>query len=718
MFQLEDKPVFHIPHALRRVLVPLALAVISSVVYANTIGNDFVWDDEHLILLDNRLTDDSPVHTLFTVDFFAQHDDKVRYGYYRPVVTLSYFLELTIFGRNATGFHLMNLLMHIMCVLLVWSLGRRLFEGKEAWAVAGAMLFAVHPVHTESVSWISGRTDVLATLFFLLALNVHIRFNDASRTRSLATVLISCACLMAAILSKEVALSFPIVVFIWGRAMEKRKLLPSIVKSLPYVAVIVVYGLWRFLVISVDVNSAPFQPIHIWALTAAKTFWLYIGELFWPLPLMAHQRNPWLIWFDWTWIASILGSAAAIAIGIFLRKRRPYGFLYLAFCASFLPIANIIRISAPLEMGFPMAERFLYLPSVFFCLAVGYVVMSIIRVRGIGPAIIALLMVACGAATISRNRDWTDNISFFTVTLEGTPDSSYFMGLLAGAHLRSGRLEEAEKMYRQSLSTYKKQTGNDQPVFAIGLALTLVHRGRYEDALAISKPLELVVTENATLAFVVGESYRKMHRLDEAEGAYVRSLSIQKDHLPSRIGLALVASSRGDHERALKIYKTILDIKSELPIVHEAMGEMHRRMGKIDKAIEEFEKAVDMSPSNYVAYGSLGSIAAGKKDFDRAQIYYRKALELNPEFHEATISLAMIQVERGNVSEAEQSMLSVLAKDKKNTSALLNLGILYAQLGRIGKSRYMLNTLLTLEPDNVRAKAVLDHIDRETGGDR
>ncbi len=709
---------FHIPHAARRVLVPLALAVISFVVYANTIGNGFVWDDEHLILLDNRLTDDSPVHTLFTVDFFAQHDDKVKYGYYRPVVTLSYFLELTTFGRSATGFHLMNLLMHVICVLLVWSLGMRLFEGKEAWAVAGAMLFAVHPVHTESVSWISGRTDVLATLFFLAALNVHIRFKGASRARRSVTVIIACVCLMAAILSKEVALSFPIVIFIWERAVEKRKLLPSIAKSLSYVAVIVAYGLWRFLLISVDVNASPHQPFHIWALTAAKTFWLYIGELFWPLPLMAHQINPWLTQFDWRWVASGLALVATVGIGFFLRKRRPAGFLYLAFAASLIPMANIIRISAPLDMGFPMAERFLYLPSVFFCLALGYVIIGLVRTKWIGPAIMALLLVACGAATTIRNRDWADDISFFSVTLEKAPGSSYFMGLLAGARLRRGRLEEAEEMYRQALSTYKKQTGNDQPAFAIGLALTLVHRGRYKDALNISKPLELVMTENATLAFVVGESYRKMHKLDEAEGAYVRSLSIQKDYLPSRIGLALVASSRGDHQRALQIYKTVIDIESGLPIVHEAMGEMHRRMGKIDKAIEEFEKAIEQDPSNYVAYGSLGSIAAAKKDFDRAQTHYRKALDLNPEFHEATISLAMIQAERGNLEKAEQSMASVLAKDGKNTAALLNLGILYAKLGRIGRARYMLNTLLALDPGHVRAKTVLEQIDRETRGGR
>jgi len=326
--------------------------------------------------------------------------------------------------------------------------------------------------------------------------------------------------------------------------------------------------------------------------------------------------------------------------------------------------------------------------------------------------------VGSGGATLVRNADWRSNETFFLATLEQVPDSSTFMGLLAGTHLRMGHLEEAEKMYRQALSTYQKQTGNDHPLFATGLALTLVHRGRPGEALAISKPLDRVMTENVTLSYVVGESYRKLNKLDEAEGAYVRSLSIEKDHLPSRIGLALVASSRGDHERALKIYKTILDIESDLPIVHEAMGEMHRRMGKIDKAIEEFEKALDMNPSNFVAHGSLGSIAAAKKDFDTAQAHYRKALELNPEFHDATISLAMIQAEKGNKLEAEQAMLEVLSKDGKNTSALLNLGILYAQLGRIGKARYMLNTLLTLEPDNVRAKTALDQIDRETGGDR
>jgi tetratricopeptide (TPR) repeat protein len=377
-------------------------------------------------------------------------------------------------------------------------------------------------------------------------------------------------------------------------------------------------------------------------------------------------------------------------------------------------MANIIRITAPAEVGFPIAERFAYLPSVFFCLAIGQLLLRKASYRRAGLAVLAVLLVLGSIATVDRNDDWQDNRTFMAATLEEAPDSAHFIGLMATIQIRTGNLDEAERLYRLALSTHRSMTGSDNPVFVIGLALTMVQAGKHRDALLLTKPLENVFPEVAAISYVVGEAHRKMGHTEQAEAAFVRSLSAQKDYLPSRVGLAQIASDRGDHERALGLYSTILSLQSDHAIVHEAMGDLHRRMGRLDEAIAAFERALVLNPSNPTAYTALGSIAAMQRDFDQAETLYTKALELYPDFHQAAVSLAMIQAERGRPMEAEKAMLAVLAADKDNAAALLNLGILYAQMGQLSKARHLLTRLLASQPTHARALAVLHRIDAAT----
>ena len=378
-------------------------------------------------------------------------------------------------------------------------------------------------------------------------------------------------------------------------------------------------------------------------------------------------------------------------------------------------MANIIRITSPAEVGFPIAERFVYLPSVFFCLATGQLLLGIASYRRAGLAVLAVLVFLGSIATIHRNDEWQDNPTFMAATLEDAPDSIHFIGLMATIQIRMGNLDEAERLYREALSAYRGITGSDNPVFVTGLALTMVQAGKHRDALLLTEPLERVFPEAPTISYVVGEAHRKMGNIEQAEGAFVRSLATQKDYLPSRVGLAQIASDKGDHERALSLYSTILTLQSDHAIVHEAMGDLHRRMGRLDKAIAAFERALVLNPSNPNAYTALGSIAAMQRDFGHAETLYTKALEIDPGFHQAAVSLAMIQAERGNRLEAEQAMLAVLAEDQDNAAALLNLGILYAQMGHLSKARHLLTRLLTSKPSHARALAVLQRIDDATG---
>ncbi len=165
----------------------LILAVISVVFYLNTLTYDFVWDDRFLILENPYIQDSRLLSEGLVSDFWANYQDPRRFrNYYRPIVTLSYFVDYALWGEDPAGYHATNIFLHMANVLLVFGIGCILLRSREAAFVAAAV-FAVHPVHTESVTWISGRTDLLASVFVLASVRQYLKAGKQNALASLMT---------------------------------------------------------------------------------------------------------------------------------------------------------------------------------------------------------------------------------------------------------------------------------------------------------------------------------------------------------------------------------------------------------------------------------------------------------------------------------------------------------------------------------------------------
>ncbi len=426
------------------------VGLVACAVYANALSNGFVWDDP--IILERQLVVfDSIGDVLITPRGIPHYSP----DYYRPTTTASYLIDRAFGGDQPLPYHFSVILAHAVVSMLVAALCLQLLGGAgpaQSAALIAGTVFALHPVHTESVAWAAGRSDVLATLFVLAALIV-LRQPSPSPPR----VAISGLFAFVALGAKEVAIVlYPLLLMRdWldpECGLDRRALRRY---SGVAVALVVYVGL-RTVAIGDVVGSQPGEasvwsalPSMLWALGA------YVRELVWPLPLNAYidvvPRG----------VGSIAGLALLVGCAAFAVLRWRAGEWRWVFATLWIPVAIAPSLAILWKIPeVPMAERYAYLPSVGFSLLVAFALDRFAPPREIRPgvfaspralAIVLPLALASAVAVWQRNPIWHDDIALWSDTVEKTEVSGMAWRSLGAAYLRSGRDAEAEAPLRRAL---------------------------------------------------------------------------------------------------------------------------------------------------------------------------------------------------------------------------------------------------------------------------
>ncbi|MBI1849013.1 MAG: DUF1736 domain-containing protein [Planctomycetes bacterium] len=434
----------------RRIVGPIAIVFTAVACYANAIGNGFALDDSFIF--------NNPVGlrlgNLFQLFATPYHFQSVS-GLYRPVTLASFAIDHSLFGDGAAGFHATNVLLHAMTSLLVWRLARRFLP--DAAALGAALLFAMHPIHTEAVTYVSGRADVLATLFGVAALLVR--------------PIPSAIFFLLAILSKEGAIAIlPAMLLLrWLEREERPSMRRLAVGVLPHVLALIVFFVARAAVlgspIGLDASAIPTldnataaAPAAGRIATAFGVFARWAFLLVFPLQLSADysaSQIPVVGFGD----ALALAGLALVVVGVIAawgarRRASAVTFGVALLLLAWLPVSNVV-----LPIGTLMAERLLYLPSVGFCIAVATLFVRHPRVaQALG--VVALLLL--GVRTIVRNADWKDDLTIYTAASRTTPRAARSHAMLAyssldlakhttDATLRSEHLARGEREARAAI---------------------------------------------------------------------------------------------------------------------------------------------------------------------------------------------------------------------------------------------------------------------------
>ena len=440
----------------------LLVALVAGAVYAATLGYDLVWDDTLLIQESWRLHHWGQLPSLLVSQFWSEVGQASQY--YRPLVTLSFFLDLQIWGLRPLGFHLTNVLAHVAVTLAVLALARRLMTDELA-ATTGALVFALHPLHTESVSFVSGRTDVLAAAFFLLALLTYDRGRDEGRWGWLSWSLVA---YLLALLAKEVALALPPVLLVWDWLVRRdlrswRAASRAAARYAAYAAVTGLYLTLRGFALGGIVG--PGQAADAWAqpyaraLTIVEILASYVRVTILPYPPHPlHAVVPAGFPPDLAWWLAAVGLACALGATAWAVRATPApGLGALWFWLTLLPSVAVNLLPLPSAL---MAERFLYLPTVGFCLIVGWVAARLLGPVALGraaqlPAVpsvgLAVVLLACAVLTLWRNEDWRDEYRLYSRMVEMAPNAALAHINLAFVQLPRGEVAAAGDNFREAV---------------------------------------------------------------------------------------------------------------------------------------------------------------------------------------------------------------------------------------------------------------------------
>jgi len=552
-----------------------------ALVYIPTFGGGFILDDNPLIKNNPYVQE---AHTLSS--YLAQEDGithvkrtarNYHTGYYRPLINFSYRIDYKIWGMKATGFRVTNLILHLLTCLALYHL-IALFVNDQKAAFLAALLFSVHPVNTESVSWITSRNNILVTLFSLLSFYLYLR---ARRSTGYLWPSISAFFFMLAVLSKEFALMLLPIMFLYERFVgeTKRDVWKEILAYLPFILILLIYFFLRQ-----SATGALLSPKNMGAVWPKIYFAPYLivrnlSCVFFPYRLHSFTVGYPASFLDWKAVGSIL---ILLLLGIILwgkRKNKWVVFSVLSFIVSLFPVLNIIPTSA----SSLIAMRWLYFPMSFIFIAVAWVIQeSLSKRRLLALSCFSVVLVYFGFYSyILNERLWQNERDFFHREVLEFNNPLYYSGL-AELYLDEKKYRDAEEFFIKSLKYYPNTARS-----YINYSALLVETDRSEAALSLlNKARSLTMT-------------------DDEQGEWFNNMGMAHFRLKNR-------------EEALKNFRKAVTYRSDQPLFWGNLGGAYGAVGDYANSIFSLKKGLEMAPGSVELRKNLALTYLKMKNYESA----------------------------------------------------------------------------------------------------
>ena len=658
-----------------RFAVPLSALILCALVlvtYGNSIRNGFVWDDNQQIVKNPDLRTGAPIARLFSGDVwnFRGHTGG-GHNYYRPLQMLTYRIAADIWGFDPHAFHGLSIGFHLITVLLAFFLFRRLCRRTDL-AFASAALFAVHPVHAEAVDWISALPDVGCTAFLLLAFlwfhGAHFDPADSAvrcqpRSVRVFFVALSCASFAVAILWKETAVVFPLLAMVYVLCADESSVYGSRLRtamklSIPYWCIAIAYLLLRWRVLGSLASRQrdwALNPLQF-ALSDSNLLLQYWAKLIAPVHLSAY--------YVFSPVRSPSDARAVTAVLIFLvalfliaRGVRRAPLATFAALWVFITLFPVLDVYALGRNAF--TERYMYLPSVGFCLLAVFTAAWLGRgvpsqYRIASAVVTALVVVSIGAAaTVSRNAYWKDDSTLFLRTLEASPNAPFVQNMVGELQRGEGSAassSEAESHFLKALSLTEKEDPPDrlQIAFAFeGLAWIYADRSDFDRALQMLDKARAADPEDPKREVAQALILTRAGRWMEAKMAAQKALvGVPNDE--NLLNVLGIIAMRHDHNfkeaedyflHAIALHFVKDDFSASL---HSNLGAAYGEEGRLSDAIGQLKMAVTISPNDPGYHTDLakGYAYAGQNELARSEL--ETALSLAPNYEPAQAVLQQL----------------------------------------------------------------------------
>ena len=574
------------------------LLAVTAVSFYPSLNNGFPnWDDGAYLIENTAIRDISwqAVKKIFSSFYVAC---------YLPLTILSYALEYHFFGLDPSVYHTTNLILHLLnCLLVFWVIFK--LGSSVTVSLVTAVLFGIHPLHVESVAWVSERKDVLSTVFFLAAVISYLSYQ---KSRAMTYYSASLACLALSLLAKAMAITLPFVLLLCDYYNNRKFDRNVLTEKIPFFMIAALFGAIAIFAQHSygGVRQGQSSNVLYNMVIAGYGLIFYVIKTALPVKLSCLYPYPAGALLPYRfYIGAALAAVFMAAVIVYGRHSRKVIFGSLFFLITLLPVLQLVPIGQAMA-----ADRYTYIPSIGLFYLTGEAFVWLYRKKGSYERVVKTVLPIAGISMVillsfltwNRCQVWKDGITLWSDVLKNYPD-------------------EPVAYSNRGLALYKKGTYHQ--------ALT-----DFSQALKIS-PRFVDARNNR------GIVYKQLKDYKRALADYTESLQINPRYVKAYSNRGLVYHHMREYEKALVDFNQALAIDPQFAIAYYNRGNTYTSIGEDDKAIADYREALKIDPNYAEACNNRANIFLKKGTYDKAIDDYNRALKINPQFATARFNRAV-----------------------------------------------------------------------------
>lgn len=560
----------------------ILLVTMTAVAYIPAIRGGYVWDDR-LYVWSNPLL--GSVKGLRDIWFVPSSTPM-----YCPLVFTTFWLEHHLWDVMATGYHIVNVALHIVNAWLVWRILRRL---SVAGGFLAAAIFALHPVHVQSVAWISERKDVLSALFYLLTVLVWLRFVETRQwwRYGLAVVLFACA-----MLSKPIACTLPLVLLLvawWKEPATWQREIRPVLGLLAVAIPLAILTMWRLDEPDLIAGQWTLSPLGK-VLVAGRAVWFYVWKLLWPVNLMTFYPI-WNIDVLAAWQYAFPIAVLSVLGALWWWRSRIGAAPLLAVLYFVITLGPVLGFVSFAYSGY-VFDHFLYLPCLgLMALFSALLIRATARFGAPRPRVVAViaapLLLALGVLTWRQAAMYRDIDTFWRVNLEKNADALMPNYNVGTTMLEQDRVDEAAVYFENALRAAPTHAPSH-----VNLAYVLDRQGNSEQARVHYAEAVRLAPGNVLARDNLGMLLVKQGKLDEAIEQFAQEARLRPNDPAGHVNWGIALALQGKLDEAVQHYSLAVQIAPNHAAAHYNWGQALEAQGKLDEAIEQYSVAVQLKP--------------------------------------------------------------------------------------------------------------------------
>lgn len=666
------------------------LLVLAAILVFRQVGEfDFINYDDGIYVTENRHVSSGLTYENISWALTATHAHN-----WHPLTWLSHMIDVEFFGLQAGMHHLVNVLFHIMNSILLFLLLKRT-TGTLWRSFFVAALFALHPLHVESVAWVSERKDVLSTFFLMLTFLSYDSYASMPCIRRYIPVVLF---FTLGLMAKPMLVTAPFILLLldyWPlkrlrtgapSLSENRETTRSftflLLEKVPLFFLAALSSMITYLVQDRTgaVINTELVPLALRIQNALVSYVAYMGKMFWPLHLAIHYPYQ-----DHIPGWQVAGGACIIAVitifVIYMAKRKPFlpvGWFW--YLGTLVPVIGLVQVG-----GQAMADRYTYVPLIGLLIMITWGIPTLFlqgrygRPVCISAAVIVLILMSW--VSYRQVGYWQNSVTLFQHSLEVAPGDYLSENNLGVGLAMEGRIDEAEKHFREAIRL-NPNYGN--PFFCLGVVMQ--SRGKIKEAKAYFRQALKRDPTMAEAYNILGTISAAEEDLQSAESLYRRSIEIQPELADAHDNLGIALAGQGRIDEALKHFRQAVTLAPDNASFRNNLETALIEAGKIDDVIAMVLQELDQDPDDAGCYHKLGMLYTKKGDAQKASLCFQKAITLDPGCSEAIHDLAVLYTAAGHYKQACELFEELTRIEPDNPRTACRIARLYALQNKADES--------------------------------